>query len=436
MGGKPTPSSRPKSAPASSQRVRGKGSYILPGTLELAGRRIGEKAGGWLGGNAGALLSSISGVGDYQVNNIMHADKALTSAMPRVYEFTNTELVQVVTSPGSTFTAYTYANNPGLGNFPWLSSIAQRFNKYRFKQLVYHFESTCSEYASGSALGTVAIATNYDASDRAFVSMVEMEATENAVSGKPSVDKLHGVECATADNPFKWYYVRPSSPAAGTDIRLYDMSDTTLAVEGLSAPSGTVIGRLKVFYTVEFCSPIALGIPPAYLPSSITAREWGTNSSTTAGAGPYWGVPDNGTSAPTYGTGLFQSLPITVGGGTGGSSGVTTYPVVDVTGNKLTFYARGVYFIFARWYFGVVPSATTLSFATVNCSVGSGYSSVGTLLSDNSNDKNLLVNEGYVVVNAASTASPATVTITPSGSWGSTFTATSSRVCVTYIGQQ
>ncbi|APG76496.1 hypothetical protein 3 [Hubei tombus-like virus 7] len=431
-GRQTTPSSRPRGGTA--QKVRGKGEYLLPGTFAHVGRKLGEKAGGWLGGGAGALLSTVTGMGDYQMNNIMHADRALTSAHPKSYEFTNTELVQVVASTGEAFQSYQYANNPGLGNFPWLSAIAQRFNKYRFKQLVYHFESTSSEYAAGAGLGTVAIATNYDAVDREFASMVEMEATENAVSGKPSVDKLHGVECATAENALKWWYVRSGPPPASTDLRMYDMSETTLATEGLFASPGTVIGRLKVFYTVEFCNPIALGIPAPYLPAPVTLRSWYAPGAAAAGVGPYFGLKDS-ISSPTWSVGPYQTLPVNVSGGSVGSIGVTTYPVVDVTTNTLKFYCRGTFYVTARFFFSTAPTVTTIAQSTSGaCTLNNPYSAGNTWHVTTSTDKTLLSVEGVITVTSASYTTPASVSLSQSG-WGSTFVIGSALTSVSYVGQ-
>lgn len=424
---------------AKTQKIKGKGDYFLPGSFERLGREAGSAAGSWLGGRAGALLSTVTGMGDYQVNSIINADRALTAAHPKSYEFTNTELVQVVASPGTAFTSYQYANNPGLGSFPWLSAVAQRFNKYRFKQLVYLFESTSSEYASGSGLGTVALATNYDAVDRQFASMVEMEATENAVSGKPSVNKLHGVECSPAENNLKWYYVRSGPAPTNTDIRMYDFCDTTLAVEGLSAPAGVIIGRLKVFYTVEFTNPIALGIPAPFLPSPVTLRSWYSTTAGAAGDGPYLGLtsliggPMLGTSSP------WNPLPFTVGGGGSGSYSVSTFPVFDVTGDTLTFYARGAYHVVFRWNFSTAPAVTTMTDTSPgNLVVYNPYSA--TVAANDfsvvaSTDRTSLTAEAVLYVNSASSTTPVTCKLAKSGAWGAAFVVSGAAATVTYLGQ-
>lgn len=435
-GAAPKNKSNRKKTTGLRQPIRGQGGYFMPGTFSRVGREMGSALGGRIGEGAGALLSTVTGVGDYQVNNIVHADRALTSPLPKMYEFTNTELVQLVASPGTGFNVQSFSNNPGLSNFPWLSAIAGRFNKYRFIQLVYHFETTSSDYSAATGMGAVAIATNYDAADRAFRSMAEMEATENAVSGKPSVDKLHGVECAAEDDPLRWRYVRTTSTIpSNTDIRSYDHSDTYVATEGLSATSGTVLGRLKVFYTVQFTSPIALGIPPSYLPTPPCTRYFvGSGAGAGVAEGPFWGTY-RASASPTAGGGILDTIPATFNTAT--KYGVASQAVFDSgigAGAPLSFYASGTYRILAKWQFSTVPAGVGVTVSTAGSAVL--YNPVdgsASPLITGSAARDIVQVEFILNVTSASPSTPAVVTI-PSTLWGVGYVVSAANMSVSYLG--
>jgi len=396
-----------------------------------------------LGSALGAGLARVTGMGDYEVNSLVTpvAQKALTGELtPRMYEFTNSELIQPLTSSGSTFTIQSFSNNPGLSTFPWLSSIAQRFNKYRFKQLMYVFESTSSEYASGAALGTVAIATNYDTLDRAFSNMTELEATENCISGKPSVSKIHGVECASADEPFRWRFVRSAIPPTNSDLRLYDHSTTYIATEGLSATSGTIIGRIKVLYTVQFMNPIAIGIPSASLPAAPATAGWLTTTAGAAGVGPWLGVTANSTQpTSTFTTfGSTNLLPFTIFGTAYGNANYPVFGLGSGTGGwaTLTFNCSGTYRITAQWLFSTAPTSGALSLIA---STGARYYSAYTGYPDTtswaiSSDKTSSYVDVILVVSGASTTTTRTLQFQTAASWGASYVVSSAYCAVAYLG--
>lgn len=428
--------------PRAKRTLRGSGMYIPTGTLSTLGGEIGSRLGRSAGRFVGTAASHVLGFGDYEVNDLvakggprLHAtrpDVALVGAGEKLI-ISNTELVQMCTSSGSSFTGFQYANNPGLANFPWLSTIAQRFNKYRFKQLLYEFISTSSDYSTTAALGTVAIATNYDPIDRKFQSIQEMESTKNAVSGKPSISKLAGVECMSADDPYKWRFVRSAAQPSNTDVRLYDHSDTTIAWEGLSAASGQAIGRLKVMYTVEFMDPIAIGIPAPFLPA-VSTRGWSAAYSGPAGVGPYWGVLDS-INSPSLGTTATDVIPFTVQGGSTLAANVSTYAVIDASLGVLNFYANGRYSLAFGWTFSTAPTSATLTATAGSLSIAladplSGASGVRFF---SSTARTMIGGYAEVSVTGASPLAAQTITLAPTG-WGSTFVANRAWVHVTYYG--
>jgi hypothetical protein len=408
----------------------------MPGTFSRVGQFLGEKAGGYIGKGAGSAVASLLGAGDYDVNNIIStgstypAQMAITGSSDGSLVISNVETVLNIVSTGSAFSITTYANNPGLSNFPWLSAVATRFNKYRFKQLVYEFVSTCSEYTAGAAMGSVAISTNYDALDRSFATMTEVEATHNAVSGKPSISKLHGVECARLDDSFTWRYVR-AGPVTSGDLRVYDQSITTVATEGLAAAAGTVIGKLRVLYTVELREPVALGLPALILPAPGGLRALGAPASGAAGVGPFWGVTALA-QVPSSTAFAINNLPYTIGGGATVAT-TSPYPVFDVTGATLSFYVSGRFRLVSFIAFSTVPTAFTTETVTVtNGTQVNPFSGAASLNTWNPTDKTTSSLD-VLIVSTGSQGNPCAVVLAQTG-WGATFVINANNLCVEYVG--
>lgn len=147
--------------------------------------------------------------------------------------------------------------NPGLAQtFPWLSQIADSFEKYRWRGIMFEFKSMSSDAvlssSTSSALGTVVMATQYNPYDTPFTSKQVMENYEYANSCKPSCSMIHPIDCRTAQ-PSNVSYIRTSTVVSG-DLRLYDPGTFQIAVQGMQASTG-VIGELWVNYEVELITP-------------------------------------------------------------------------------------------------------------------------------------------------------------------------------------
>lgn len=157
------------------------------------------------------------------------------------------------------FTVQAYSINPGLSaSFPWLSAIASAYEEYEFRGLIYEFKSLSSDAvlssATSSALGYVAMATQYNAASSNFVSKIELENYEFANSNKPSVSFIHPVECKRRLNVDTHLYIRTGGVPTGQDQRLYDMGDFQIAVGGCQANTG-VLGELWCTYEIELFHP-------------------------------------------------------------------------------------------------------------------------------------------------------------------------------------
>ncbi len=140
--------------------------------------------------------------------------------------------------------------NPGNTQmFPWLASIATRFETYVFRALRFIYEPQCST----NSVGTMSQVIDYDALDDPPQTKLQMMAYKGAVRSPPwfcsefnaSPQDLHKM---------KEYYVRNSAQQHGGDARVYDVGNFYLAYEG-PADDGGAAGELYVEYTVELKTP-------------------------------------------------------------------------------------------------------------------------------------------------------------------------------------
>jgi hypothetical protein len=156
------------------------------------------------------------------------------------------------------FTVVSYSVNPGLAaTFPWLSTVAQNYESYRFRRLCFDFETAVSTATSGS----IQMAFDYDAADSAPSTKAILMAYHNAVRSP-----AWGECCCTADssdlNKFGTQrFIRSSALAANQDVKTYDVANFHLAVSGFAG--ATVSGELYVDYEVELITPqsVASGAP-------------------------------------------------------------------------------------------------------------------------------------------------------------------------------
>ncbi len=407
-------------------KVRGRGGYIAD-----AGGFLGSKAGGFLGRLAGGAVERITGMGDYVSNSLFKgSEKSLQGMALREFAITNYEYVLSIVSPPtpSAFNITRLNLNPGLPVFPWMSVVASRFNRYEVEQMVFCVESTSSEYAVGAGLGVVALAHNPDVMDRTFTSIQEVEGIHGAVSAKPSQNMLLGVECDPRLAGPKSRYVRTGAVPTGADPHLYDWGSLYVATEGLSAPAGTVIGRLKVMYTVRLQNPLSLGLAPyTYIPLSTAVFRTGTVAAT-AITNHYWGTV-SGTHLDTLAVtplGATQVMPSVVSG-LGGSSN----PMVGVNGNVLSLYGPGLFYITLTVRMAGAPGLGNVVPAVANGTANIGdYPAANTAVS---NGLSVGVHRLYVTSTGTAT-NPCTITLNPFGNWAGA-TCTSSEAWVAYMGQ-
>lgn len=167
--------------------------------------------------------------------------------------------------------------------FPWLATIARRYESYRFRSLRFRFESQ----APTTATGTVILGVDYDAADSAPVDKVSVMSYRNSVRCAPWESMVHH---STSEDLHKlpMNYVRGDlTLAANLDVKTYDIGNLFVCTQGQA--NTNAIGELYVEYEVELLTP---QLSPADLAgfksvgtTGITSvAPFGTNSVVAAGS--------------------------------------------------------------------------------------------------------------------------------------------------------
>jgi hypothetical protein len=151
--------------------------------------------------------------------------------------------------------AFQFPINPGQAvTFPWLSTIAARYEKYVLTDLEFYYEHEVSEFATAGTTGKVMIAVDYDAADPPPVSKVQMMDMDPHNDCMPCKDMVLRVDCRTAfENGPK--YVRPGNLPGAADIKTYDLGNLNFAAAG-TTDNTTKIGELHVRYRGWFEKPV------------------------------------------------------------------------------------------------------------------------------------------------------------------------------------
>lgn len=246
------------------------------GQLIRTGIGTGLRAG-LLGGH-GALIGAgmaATGIGDYDVssgqapvvtNDIV--DGGVGQGVPsfgpsgaNTVTITHKEYICDIFGPenAGTFANQVFSLNPALQTtFPWLSQVAANYDEYTFGQLMFTFRSTVTDFvAQNGQVGTVILATQYNAEDTPFASKQDAMEYDGAVSGKCSQEIIAGVECDPAQNSGSYgKYTRAGPVPQGQDVKTYDLGNLNVAVSNTpGAFSNQALGELWVSYTVQLRKP-------------------------------------------------------------------------------------------------------------------------------------------------------------------------------------
>jgi len=330
---------------ASSTKVKGRGGFF-----EDAGSSIGSK----LGKLAGSGLASIFGMGAYSVSNnsLLNANNppvlmnSTSGTIIRHREY----VADILSSTG--FTVASYPINVGISTtFPWLAGIAQSFEQYRLRGLIFEYKSLSGRALNSvdTALGTVIMATEYDATKPAFTDKRSMENYTYSTSCDPGVDAMHPIECAVDVSPLGVLYTRNSGITASTDLRFSDLGLFQVATVGMQQ-AGFIAGELWATYEVELLKP---RLPPTI--SSNPPMHYSFDSVLFVSSA---GAP---TSANLFGTAI-QKLFL---------RGVSA-SVVNLSTNSVNFTATGTYVIVLTLFGGSVTIGNLRPTISSGSALGTG----------------------------------------------------------------
>lgn len=315
------------------QRTIPKGSFAAGGARlgqaiggTLSGSALGAAGGGLVGSAAGQAFSKLVGFGDYSIkaNSLMDLPMGQPVAafgnMSNATIVTHREFVQDIIVPAApneaNFNVVKIPLNAGLRSvFPWLSNLAGNYQEYQFIGCVFEFRSLSSDSAATLPMGSIVIASNYDTADPNYSDKRHMENSQFCVSGKPSANLIHPIECDPSVTFVPIKYTRTGGLASGTDSRLYDHCNVQVATQGLPAGTGgSVIGELWVTYEVALYKPqlgVAAALRDHYYGTTATAGAITTGSVFGAAVASAAAVGPRGGAFAGLGTQLTNSSGIT-----------------------------------------------------------------------------------------------------------------------------
>lgn len=164
---------------------------------------------------------------------------------------TNTELFIDVVAPGNDlFESVSYELNPGLGSvFPWLASIANRYETYRFLSLEYRYIPSVGTGTNGRFM----IAPDYDPDDdNSSESKSKIATFDDAIS--TPVWQEATMRCKKANlAKRKTYFTRSDNPTRTNSKLSYDALQLVLGYSGFTET--TLLGELYVKYTISLETP-------------------------------------------------------------------------------------------------------------------------------------------------------------------------------------
>jgi hypothetical protein len=240
---------------------------------------LGGPLGSTVGGGIGSIINKVFGKGDYSVNS----NTLLGSPVPQFsidgsdLTVSHREYLQDV--QGTTaFVIDSFSLNPGINStFPWLSAVAANFEQYEFLGLLFEYRpmSGTAVGSTNTALGTVVMATEYDASKPVFASKQQMESYKFSNSCVPYDKMVHPVECKPSEKTVSVQYVRTGPIDSTQDIQFYDLGNFQIATQGMQSGVST-IGELWVSYHVRFKMPRIPFLGSGALYSHITEGGIGT----------------------------------------------------------------------------------------------------------------------------------------------------------------
>jgi hypothetical protein len=201
------------------------------------------------------------------------------------------------------FASQYFSINPGLlGTFPWLSTVANSFERYRFKKLWFRYETL----SPSSQTGKVFYVPNFNVDGESPTSKLEALTYELSCGSQPWIRFDLNIPSKYLST-YNEYFVR--SGYIDHDLKTYDPLALIVCVEGSTT---STLGEVWIDYEVELINPLGT---QSLIPFNLTNN----NSYVWQGAGAGFYGPND--------TILFSSPPAMTGG---------AFPVL-LNGNTMTF---------------------------------------------------------------------------------------------------
>jgi hypothetical protein len=185
---------------------------------------------------------------------------------------TDDENLGIINSSGSTAFSILgqYAINPGqAATFPWLSSIAKNYEKFKFLMLEFYIVPQVSGFATAGQTGEVVLSVDYDASDAAPGNYQQQVDVWPHSCEPPPMRQRIMLSPKEMHKESDAKFVRPGGLIGGTDIKTYDCGNLFLGAVGISGGSVPLFS-LHVRYSVEFTVPILENFAQAPQNNSVT----------------------------------------------------------------------------------------------------------------------------------------------------------------------
>lgn len=170
---------------------------------------------------------------------------------PKGTRIVHCEYIADVVSRQQTFDVTRYAINPGLeGTFPWLSTIANRYEYYKFNNLKFEYKPVCPT----TTPGTVYMCTDYDAADPTPSTKIMMMSYDGANRTAPWDTASFTLKNSSMHKFAKERFTRPTT-ATTNDVKTYDVGNFYIATANTQTGSPVLLGELYVHYDVELSVP-------------------------------------------------------------------------------------------------------------------------------------------------------------------------------------
>jgi hypothetical protein len=144
---------------------------------------------------------------------------------------------------------------------PWGSRIAKNFEEWIPLGFLFEYKSFTGSSITTTTnqinIGNMMLATDYNSNNGIFTESVQMNNTEYTVSGKPTQNIIHGVECHPKQLVLPHLFTGTGNRSgAVSDLRFSNLGNFMIATEGFQIPTASyIVGEVWVSYDVLLMKP-------------------------------------------------------------------------------------------------------------------------------------------------------------------------------------